>query len=173
MGSLGKQLEHNADVAVLFDVLHARSAGVMANLNQVRFVRVSDIANSQTVVCVPNNEPTEIEFKKRNGSGKTYNAVIKRARSPKFHNLVMRVIRDLFENQDTYSDIEVFRVVIKLKCGWVYEEPVVTGKGQVQWVPKPTDWSNCDEDEFREFFDKLKPIVWEKLGEEAWSRYRL
>jgi hypothetical protein len=122
------------------------------------------------VVAAPADQEAQGNFGKAK-RGIVYSTRFKRTRSPRFHRLVMAIVRDLFENQEKYTDMEVFRAVIKLKCGWVFEEPIITESGTTHWVVKPTDWTNCGEDEFREFFEKLKPIVIDKLGQEGLDQY--
>jgi hypothetical protein len=143
----------------------------MGDIALCRFTRAGNL-DPEVVVLVPAGRETEDAFRKANRE-KVYNVKYSRSRSPQFHKFVMAIIGDLFDNQETYTEKEVFRTIIKLQCGWVYDDPIVRADGTLQWVVKPTNWTNCGEDEFREFFDKLKPIIIAKLGEQAVDEYRL
>jgi len=143
----------------------------MSDIALCKFVRAGDL-DPEVKVLAPANQGTQDMFGKSKRDT-AYNVTYKRSRSPRFHAFVMKIIRDMFENQEQYKDMEVFRTIIKIKCGWVYDEPILFADGHVQWAVKPTDWSNCGEDEFREFFSKLKPIILEKLGQAGMDQYRI
>ena len=143
----------------------------MSEIHIAKFVWSDDLKENYRVL-VPSSRESEESFEKVK-LNTDYSVQFKKTRSPRFHKLVMRVIRDLFENQETYSSEEVFRAVIKLSCGWVEEEPIVMGDGSTQFVVKPTNFSDCDEIEFEKFFDKLKVIVYNRLGQEGLDRYRI
>ena len=152
----------------------------MSEIHIAKFVWSDDLKENYRVL-VPSSRESEESFEKVK-LNTDYSVQFKKTRSPRFHKLVMRVIRDLFENQETYSSEEVFRAVIKLSCGWVEEEPIVMGDGSTQFVVKPTnfsDWNVRDkqkdsqEIEFEKFFDKLKVIVYNRLGQEGLDRYRI
>lgn len=133
--------------------------------------------NYDTIVLAPADYATSERLHKSHAKADHVYAVrYKRSRSPRFHSFVMAIIRDMFENQRedrvVYKDEEVFRAKIKLEAGWVYDTPIVDDSG-VHWQVKPTDWTNCGEEEFREFLEKLKPVMVARLGEESLDRYRL
>ena len=105
-------------------------------------------------------------------AGVVYAVQTKRQRNPAHHDLVMAFLRGMFANQEQYKDFDVYRAHVKLKCAWVYDEPLISeDTGAVQWVVRPTDWGNCGEDEFSEFHDKLKAYAGENFGWEFVAQY--
>ena len=54
----------------------------------------------------------------------TYRIVPKRDNNADFHRKVMRLLRDLYENQEQFDSEDVHREYVKLQCGWVEEARV-------------------------------------------------
>jgi len=54
----------------------------------------------------------------------TYRIVPKRDNNADFHRKVMRLLRDLYENQEQFDSEDVHREYVKLQCGWVHEVAV-------------------------------------------------
>ena len=87
---------------------------------------------------------------------------IKTKRNIGFNRKAMRLIRDVFENQDTYDEFEDILVEFKLKSGHYREH--ITTKGVLIYVPKSIDFDNCEQAEFEELYKKWINIAADHFG---------
>jgi hypothetical protein len=73
-------------------------------------------------------------------------------RGGRFHRRHRAILRNLFDRQERFSDIDVMHDWLKLKC-W-----------HVEWIdgkpkPKTTNFDGCSESEIREFNAKLTDLI--------------
>ena len=69
----------------------------------------------------------------------------------------MALVRLVFENQERYNSIEDLLVEFKLKVGH-YKEHITTD-GKIVYVPKSISFSQMDEYEFNEFYNKALNVL--------------
>ena len=77
---------------------------------------------------------------------------IKKNRNPLNHKRFFAFIKQSFDMQDEFEDIEVWRKYICMKAGFFDE--IVTKKG-VQYWPQSISWDKLDEIEFKEMFKRV------------------
>lgn len=87
---------------------------------------------------------------------------LKRIRVPGFHRKYFALINLAFENQAHYSDVYVFRKVMEMRAG--YYTPIKTERGHDLAIPKSIAYSEINQDEFTELYEKVYLEV-EKLLE--------
>lgn len=79
-----------------------------------------------------------------------------KARNPKHHSKFFKMLKIVFDNQDTYkTDTDLF-VEIKLKCGW-YDEHITT-KGKLIYIPKSIAFQSMGQDEFNKFYNQAVQV---------------
>ncbi|MFA5177252.1 MAG: DUF1367 family protein [Candidatus Omnitrophota bacterium] len=88
--------------------------------------------------------------------GETVHVELTKKRNLGFHRRFFALINYVFENQDKYKIVEDLLIEIKLKTGHYAEH--VTLKGNVIYVPKSISFAQCDEIEFRTFYEKAIDI---------------
>ena len=84
-------------------------------------------------------------------------AEITKPRNLLFHKKFMALVRLVFENQERYNSIEDLLVEFKLKVG-NYKEHITTD-GKIVYVPKSISFSQMDEYEFNEFYNKALNVL--------------
>ena len=84
-------------------------------------------------------------------------AEITKPRNLLFHKKFMALVRLVFENQERYNSIEDLLVEFKLKVGH-YKEHITTD-GKIVYVPKSISFSQMDEYEFNEFYNKALNVL--------------
>jgi len=84
-------------------------------------------------------------------------AEITKPRNLLFHKKFMALVRLVFENQERYNSIEDLLVEFKLKVGH-YKEHITTD-GKIVYVPKSISFSQMDEYEFKEFYNKALNVL--------------
>jgi len=94
------------------------------------------------------------EKKKRLKIGKVYMAEVKQDRHIKHHRKFFALLSLLFDNQEMTDDFEIFRSAILIESG--LSESVINKKtGVVTVVPKSISFSNMDQLEFEEVYQKV------------------
>jgi hypothetical protein len=83
------------------------------------------------------------------GSGEYFTITIKRQRSSAFHRLSMAVMTAVFKAQERFDNFDVFRAFVKIGAGFV--DLIPDPAGGVRAVPKSQSFSECSEDDMREF----------------------
>jgi hypothetical protein len=76
-----------------------------------------------------------------------------------FHKMHRAVLTRLFDSQDRYTDEDVLHDWLKLKCWFVTwgEGP----RGTPIPIPRSTKFSECSEDDIREFHKKMEALLHE------------
>lgn len=110
---------------------------------------------------VPSTETDQEEFEKLRRNNH-YKVQITKARNPEHHNKGMRLIRDVFENQDTYQTMEDLMVEFKLRTGWYTEH--ITMRGVVTYIPKSLDFASMDQTDFEEFYGRAIDVAVKFFG---------
>ena len=117
-------------------------------------------------VLVPAGQYSE-ELANKLNKEKAYRVKTYTETNPRFHNLVMVTLRDLWDNDPgDFKSERVFRTQIKLRIGWVEDDPIFDNDGNAQWVVRPLDLLRCKQEEKQEFYELLLPYVEERLGRE-------
>lgn len=87
-----------------------------------------------------------------------------------YHRRHMKIEQDVFNAQDRFKDFEQFRNWLKIGSGFV--DWVVGAKGGIVPLPKSISYTKTDEQEFREFHEKVieflrgehaAPYLWKHL----------
>ena len=78
---------------------------------------------------------------------------IKKNRNPRNHKRFFAFVKQAFDMQEFYEEIEVFRKVLQLKAGFF--DLVISEKGKNVYLPKSISWDELDEIEFRELFNRV------------------
>lgn len=78
---------------------------------------------------------------------------VKLIRNPQFHRKYFALIKLAFENQDYYTNDYVFRKILEMRAG--YFIPVMTERENMVHVPKSISYSELDQSEFEQLFDKV------------------
>ena len=81
------------------------------------FVMRGGIANNALIPVDAQSEENISKCKQ----GAVYQIVPRRSNNPDFHRKVMRLVRDLYENQEAIESEKAFEAALKVKCGWVEE----------------------------------------------------
>lgn len=105
---------------------------------------------------VPAYETDQDDFEKLKRGG-YYKATLVQARNPDHHRKGMRLIRDVFENQDTYETMEDLLIEFKLRTGWYTEH--ISLRGVVMYIPKSLDFASMDQTEFEEFYERAIDVA--------------
>ena len=134
--------------------------------------RVDYPMDGMTVPMLVGADPESSENLRKCKQDAIYRIVPKRDNNPMFHRKVMRLLRDLFENQGGIEHEEVFREYVKIQCGWV-NGSFIDDKGAVQWATKPLTFDGCSQDEREEFWDKLKNYAAPILGHAVVESYEM
>ena len=96
-------------------------------------------------------------------SGDVVLATIQRVRNPDHHRLAMRLLRDCFENQDTYPRFENLLDSFKIEAGLI--EPIIHPKtGDTVWKLQSISFAQMDQDEFSKVYDQFLDIAWNRYG---------
>jgi hypothetical protein len=91
-----------------------------------------------------------------------------------FHKRHMKIEQDVFNAQDRFKDFDMFRDWLKIGAGFV--EWVPGAKGGIVPLPKSISYAKTEEQEFREFHEKVidflrgdhaAPYLWRHLGGKA------
>ena len=101
--------------------------------------------------------------------GQEYNVEVKRARNPQFHRLCFSLIKAMYDNQERFDNFEAFRTELKILCGH-YEE-YITAKGEIVYIPKSWAFSEMDDLQFHEAFERIKDIATKRFGYEFVQGY--
>jgi len=107
--------------------------------------------------CLKPSLPHDLEILAKWKLNDILRAEITKPRNSKFHRKFFALLNIAFENQDKYDNFSDFRVEISLKCG-SYREHITT-KGVIIYVPKSIAFSNMDELEFSELYDKALDVI--------------
>jgi hypothetical protein len=102
--------------------------------------------------------------------GVIYKIVPKRDNNPQFHRKVMRLIRDLYENQELIESEEMFHEYVKLQCGWVIGT-IVGPDGVERYVTRSLSFEKCCQEEREKFWETLKNYASPILGHEHVQSY--
>ena len=119
---------------------------VIKTHNGLKPVYESDLEN---YLKIPLNEEFEIEYTKK--------------RNVKFHRKAFALFKLAFENQNEYNTLESLRRDLIITAGY-YDEIANKLTGEVYKIPKSISFSNMDEVEFSELYEKIKDIICRWLG---------
>jgi hypothetical protein len=97
-------------------------------------------------------------------SGQEYRLEIKQARNPQFHRLAFGLIQAMYHSQERFENFEDFRRELKILTGH-YDE-YITVKGETVYIPKSWAFSQMDEIEFHEVYERIKDIAVKRFGTE-------
>lgn len=106
--------------------------------------------------------------KKKLKLGQIYNAEIKVSRNIKFHNKYFSLINLAWEylperTSNGFRTKENFRKYVEVASGWcdLFYSPKLK-----QWVeiPKSISFASMDETAFRDFYDKVKAVIFRIIG---------
>jgi hypothetical protein len=98
---------------------------------------------------IPLNEEFEIEYTKK--------------RNLKFHKKYWALLKLAFENQSDYRSINDMRRDIAIVSGF-YDEVVNLITGEILKIAKSISFSNMEETEFSELYEKTKDTISKWLG---------
>jgi hypothetical protein len=84
-------------------------------------------------------------------AGEYFTVTIKRRRNSKFHRLIMKVLTTVFEAQEQFTDLKIFRAFISMGAGHV--DYVPNADGELCAIPKSLSFEDCSEDEARIYFE--------------------
>ena len=90
-------------------------------------------------------------------AGQTYPVKIWIKRNTQFHKKFFALLKEIYQNQDTYTNINDLRVEILLKTGF-YDEHI-TMKGQIIYLPKSMSFENMDNVDFENLYNKTIDIA--------------
>jgi len=89
--------------------------------------------------------------------GETILVDYKPKRNYNFHKKGFSLLSIVFQNQNTYDNLEDLRTEFKLKAGW-YQEHVTT-KGKIIYIPKSMSFATMDNIEFEEVYSRFIDIA--------------
>ena len=78
-------------------------------------------------------------------------------RNPKFHNLHMRMVRDLFENQELVLKFDLFREWVTVGAG--YSDNVPGPHGKTITIPRSIAFDKMDDVEFEAYHQAVKGFM--------------
>ena len=116
----------------------------------------------------PAYESDQEDFEKLKRGG-WYKCTLTQARNPDHHRKGMRLIRDVFENQDAYETMEDLLIEFKLKCGWYTEH--ITTKGVLMYIPKSLDFASMEQTDFEKFYDRAIDVAIKHFGYKEAAEY--
>ena len=92
--------------------------------------------------------------------GKIVRVTLNVARNYEFHKKAMALVKVGFDNQSIYSDFDMFRKWVTLKCGYV-DIFVVEGES----IPQVKSWAfdKMDGVEFAEFYKVLWGVIYNEV----------
>lgn len=93
-----------------------------------------------------------------------YMLEVKKDRNPRFHKLAFALIGAMFDNQEQYTDREAFRRQLKLMTNSVKDDPLIQQDGSLVYEFKSWEWSEMDQNEFKEIYNKLLVIAEKRFG---------
>lgn len=88
----------------------------------------------------------------------------KRKRNPKNHRRYFAFIKQAFDMQERFTNIEVFRKY--LQCAAGHYDEAIDSKGRMIFMPRSIEWSNLDETEFKPLFDQVVKAFADEFGSE-------
>lgn len=116
----------------------------------------------------PAYDTEHVEYEKLK-KGNFYKVKIEVARNPEHHRKGFKLINQLFDNQDKYTNLDDFMFEIKLLTGWVVRH--VRLDGEVTYREKPLNFADCDQLEFEEFYERLIDVAIQKFKFEGIDAY--
>lgn len=119
------------------------------------------LARHDGTYLIPSSEDSVREYEKLR-AGQEYQVEIKQARNPRFHRLAFGLIHAMYENQETFENFEDFRRELKILTGH-YDE-YITKRGETVYIPKSWSFSQMDETEFHEVYERISAIAVKRFG---------
>lgn len=106
-------------------------------------LRAADLLNAQHLEEISEGEYLLVQTKKeRNG---------------KFHAKFFSLLKFAYDNQDKYDNFTSFRHEVQMRAGWY--DMHVTLKGKTLYFPKSISFSQMDDVEFAQLFDKCIDVI--------------
>lgn len=97
--------------------------------------------------------------------GEVYRADVVKPRSYQHHKLCMALLQLTFNNQDRYSNFEMFRKAVAIEAGHVNK--IITLNGEVTFEAGSLSYDALDEIEFTKVFGAMMSVCCGILGVEA------
>ena len=91
-----------------------------------------------------------------------YEVEIKKKRNTKFHRKFFALLNICYNNQEYFEHSEDLREYLTIKAG--FYRKIIMPNGYEQIKPKSISFSNMDEIEFNDFYDKVLIQVIKLLG---------
>ena len=104
---------------------------------------------------VPADENSQ-ELSKKFKIGDVYRSDIVKPRSYKHHCLCMALLTITFENQEKYTNFDIFRKAVAIEAGHVNE--IIKLDGEVVFEPASISYDTLDEVEFTAVFKKMMDV---------------
>lgn len=92
--------------------------------------------------------------------GEVVSCNIKRPRNINHHRLFFALMNEVYLNQSRYATMDHMLIAIKVAIGH-YDEQNVNGRAVV--IPRSISFAKMDQNEFRNFYDKVVEMVVTKL----------
>ncbi len=117
---------------------------------------------NNTFKCAYNSD---LERLKSIKVGKILDCTIKQPRNPLFHRKFFALMQLVFQNQETYSNLDHLRHDLTVAAG--FYEKWVTFDGEEKTRAKSISFSSMTAEEFKELYDKVLDVIadiykWEK-----------
>lgn len=104
---------------------------------------------------VPADEASA-EIKRRYKVGEVYKAEIVKPRSYEHHKLCMALLNLTFENQETYTNFDLFRKAVAVAAGYTIEYPDLNGEIRVE--AGSLSYDSLDEVEFTKVMASMMTV---------------
>lgn len=126
------------------------------------------LAKFDSGYLIPYSEDSVREYEKLK-AGQEYLVEVKQARNPGHHRKAMKLLTDVFNNQEKYDNFDDLLIEFKLCTGWYKEH--ITMKGQVVYTPKSISFSQMDQTAFEEFYSRAIDVAINRFGYEEAAEY--
>lgn len=110
---------------------------------------------------VPAYDLGMVEFCKLKGN-KEYQVEIKQPRNYKFLQKFFALVNMLFENQETYTNIEDLREALLISTG--YSREILLMTGEVQLRAKSISFASMKAEEFNKLYNSVCDFIVKKYG---------
>lgn len=104
---------------------------------------------------VPADEPSRQDCAKYK-QGEIYRADVVKPRSYQHHKLAFALLQMTFDNQDQYTNFELFRKAVAIEAGHV--EELIKVDGEIIFLPKSLSYDALDEVEFTKVFGAMMTV---------------
>ena len=102
-------------------------------------------------------------------TGDVVTADIKKSRNPQFHRKGFAMLKEIFDNQDSFTDFDQFRTWLQIAAGIV--DTIIGPDGKTYYKVKSLAWDKMDEIQFDKTYQAFITAAFNQGHEWVADRY--